>query len=111
MWYLIISFTDLCRLSYYVMIHCLRASPTLLQQNLGRRFSASKMHLSPPVWRRLLSVQRQWFSCGGSVVGDMLFNVLPIVYGSYVSLFCYALLSVHSSFAIILKRKRKLQSS
>ena len=26
----------------------------------------------------------------------------------YLSLFCYALLSVHSSFAIILKRKRKL---
>ena len=26
----------------------------------------------------------------------------------YLSLFCYALLCVHSSFAIILKRKRKL---
>ena len=28
----------------------------------------------------------------------------------YLSLFCYALLCVHSSFAIILKRKRRLVS-
>ena len=39
----------------------------------------------------------------GSVVVDTLFvGVLCL------SLFCYALLRVHSSFAIILKRKRKL---
>ena len=38
-----------------------------------------------------------------------MFNVLPIVCGfSVLSLFCYALLCVHFSFAIILKRKRKL---
>ena len=38
-----------------------------------------------------------------------MFNVLPIVSESSVlSLFCYALLCVHSSFEIILKRKRKL---
>ena len=29
----------------------------------------------------------------------------------YLPLFCYALLCVHSSFAIILKRKRKLVAS
>ena len=45
----------------------------------------------------------------GSVVVDPLFNVPPIVCGSSVfALFCYALLCVHSSFSIILKRKRKL---
>ena len=44
-----------------------------------------------------------------SVVGDLLFNVLSIVGGSSVFVFlCYALLCVHSSFAIILKRKREL---
>ena len=36
-------------------------------------------------------------------------NVLSIVCGSYcLSLFCYALLYVHSSVAVILKRARKL---
>ena len=42
---------------------------------------------------------------------DLLFNVLPMalfVGFLYLSLFCFALLCVHSSFAIILKRKRKL---
>ena len=34
---------------------------------------------------------------------------LPLIVGAlYLSLFCYALRCVHSSFAIILKRKRKL---
>ena len=42
----------------------------------------------------------------GSVVVAILFNVIPLVCGN--SLFCYALLCVHSSFAIIMKRKRKL---
>ena len=38
-----------------------------------------------------------------------MFNVLPIVRGSsLLSLFCYALLCVYSSFAINFKRKRKL---
>ena len=38
--------------------------PTELQQqqNLGRRFGTSKMHLSPR-WLRLLSVLRRWFCC------------------------------------------------
>ena len=45
-----------------------------------------------------------------SVFVTLLFNVYPIVYRSFrVWLcFCYALLCVHSNFAIILKRKRKL---
>ena len=34
--------------------------------------------------------------------------VLLFVGGMCLSLFCYALLCVHSSFAVILKRKRKL---
>ena len=50
----------------------------------------------------------------GSVVVDLLINVLPIVWVPIVCgfsvfyLLCYALLCVHSSFAIILQRKRKL---
>ena len=44
----------------------------------------------------------------GSVVVDQLFNVLPIVCGSSVFVFCFSLLNVHSNFAKILKRKRKL---
>ena len=48
-------------------------------------------------------------SGGGSVVVDLLFNVLPIFVGVLcLSFFCYALLCIHSSFAIILKKKRKL---
>ena len=46
--------------------------------------------------------------CGSAVV-DLVFNVFPLFVGVLcLSLFCYALLCVHSSFAIILKRKRKL---
>ena len=42
-------------------------------------------------------------------VVDLLFNVLPIVCEfSVFYLFCFALLCVHSSFAIMLQRKRKL---
>ena len=49
------------------------------------------------------------FLGGGSVVVDIVFNVLSIVCGSYVfDSFCHAFLCVYSSFAIILKRKRKL---
>ena len=41
-------------------------------------------------------------------VANILLNVLPIVCGSsFLSLFCYVLLRVHSSFAFVLKRKRK----
>ena len=42
-------------------------------------------------------------------IWDLLFNVLPIVYGSSVFVFVLLCIEcVHSSFAIILKRKRKL---
>ena len=45
----------------------------------------------------------------GSVVVEVLFNVPPIVCGGSVSVFAwYALLYIHSSFAIILVRKREL---
>ena len=45
------------------------------QQNLGRGFSASGMHLSPPpvAWAALRS------GAGGSVVVDLLFIVTPIM--------------------------------
>ena len=49
------------------------------QQNLGRSFSASKMHLRPPPG-------------GGSVVAHLLFNILPIVCGS--SVFVFVLLRI-----------------
>ena len=45
---------------------------------------------------------------GGSVVVDLLFIALPINGGVLcLPLFCYELLCVQSSFAIILKRRRK----
>ena len=45
-----------------------------------------------------------------SVVYDLLFNVLLIFLGVLrLSLFCYALFCVHSSFATILKWKRTSQ--
>ena len=46
-----------------------------------------------------------------STVVDLLLNVLPLFVGVLcLSLLCYALLCVHSSIAIILKRKRELVS-
>ena len=33
------------------------------QQNLGRRFGTSKIHLNPPRWLRMLSVLRRCFCC------------------------------------------------
>ena len=49
------------------------------------------------------------FYGGGFAVVDLLLLYLPLFVGVLcLSLFCYALLCVHSSFAIILKRKRKL---
>ena len=48
-------------------------------------------------------------SCDGSVVVNLLFNIFLLFAGVlFVSLFCSALFCVHSSFAIILKRKRIL---
>ena len=65
----------------------------LTKQNLGRRFSASKMHLSPTVVLLLLIYCLMCF---------------PLFVGVLcLSWFCYALLCFHFSFAIILKRKGK----
>ena len=74
----------------------------LQQQNLGRRFGTSKMHLSPR-WLRLLSVLRRWFCCC-----DFLFIVTLIVGFCNWSMFCWTLLYAHSSIAIILMGKREL---
>ena len=73
------------------------------QQNLGRRFGTSKMHLSPQ-WLRLLSVLRR--SC--SVVADSSLIVTLIMGFCNCSMFWRALLYVHSSFAIIMMGKRGL---
>ena len=80
------------------------------QQNLKRRFGASKLHISPtppplptPRWLRLLSVLRRWFCCCW-----LLFIVTPFVGVCNCSMFCCRLLYVHSSFAIILMRKGEL---
>ena len=49
------------------------------------------------------------FLGGGSVVVDLLFNVLPIgCVGSVFVFVSYALLCVLSSFAVLLKRKKEL---
>ena len=65
---------------------------------------ASKMHLSPPVAKAAVRSK--------AVVLLLLFYCLmyfPLFVGFLcLSLICYALLYVHSSFAIILNRKRKL---
>ena len=69
------------------------------QQKLGRRFGTSKMHLSSPV---------AFCLCGGSVVVDSLLIVTPILGFCNCSIFCCALLCVHSGFAIISLGKREL---
>ena len=50
------------------------------------------------------------FKGGGSIVVDLLCVVASIVYGVrvWLSLFCYAVLSVLSILAIILQKKREL---
>ena len=72
------------------------------QQNLGRRFGASRIHSSPQ-WIRLLPVLKRWFCCV-----DSLLIITPILGFYNCSIFCYAVLCVHCSFAIILKGKRGL---
>ena len=54
--------------------------------NLYKQCRASKMHLNPQ-WLRLLSVLSR-----GSVVVDLLFNVLPVICGS--SVFVFVLLCI-----------------
>ena len=73
------------------------------QQNLGRRFGTSKMHLSPPT--ALAAVRSK------AVVLLLLTFCLLLL--SFVgvcncSMFCCTLLYVHSSIAIILMGKREL---
>ena len=84
MWYLIVSIPDLCNLTY---------------------FGTITIHLSP----------QSGFSCcpfkgGGSIVVDSLYIVTPIDCGGSVfgPFFCYTVLSVLSSFAVILMRKSTL---
>ena len=69
------------------------------QHKLGRRFGNSKMHLSPPV---ALAVVRS------KAVGLLLLIVTPSVEFCNCSMFCCALLCVHSSFAIISIGKTEL---
>ena len=76
------------------------------QQNLERRFGTSKMHLSPLMTLAafcikavgLLLLIRCW----------LLLIVAPIVGFCSCSMFCCALLCVHSSFAIISMVKKEL---
>ena len=64
------------------------------------------MHLRPPPPIGLGCCP---FVGGGSVDVDLVVNILPLQVGvPCLYLICYALLYVHSSFAIIYKRKRKL---
>ena len=72
------------------------------RQNIGRRFGTIKMHLSPPM--ALAAVR----SNSGSVVVASMLIVARIVGFCNCSIFCCALLYVHSSFAIILMGKREL---
>ena len=62
--------------------------------------SNGKMQLRPPLHVALAAVR--------SVIVDSLLIVTPIVVFCNCSMFCCALLSVHSSFAIISMGKRKL---
>ena len=71
-------------------------------QNLGRKFGASRMHLSPLVaWAAVLS----------RVVVLLLSTccvVIPIVGVCNCYLFCCTLLNVHSCIAIIFMGKREM---
>ena len=64
------------------------------------------MHLSP----RWLGLGCCLFLGGGSVVVGLLFNVLPIVCGSYVFVFVKHYFVSILVLAIILNRKRKVVS-
>ena len=75
------------------------------QQNLGRRFSTSKIHLTPPPTSCLGCSP---FYDGDSVVVGLLFIVVPIL-GGFVFVPCFVMhYFVFSSFAIILMGKRDL---
>ena len=72
------------------------------QQNLGRRFGASKMHLSPP-----LPPPVALAAVRSKAVVLLLIVTLIVVFCNFF-MFCCALFCVHSSFAIILSGKREL---
>ena len=74
------------------------------RQNLGRRLGTSKLRLSPTV--ALAAVRSKAAVC--SVVFDSVLIVTPNVGFCNCSMFCYAILCVYSSFAIILMGKREL---
>ena len=78
---------------------------SVVQARLDLHFS--KCHIVGNLMLRFIckisSNLRQWFCC---TVIDLLY--FPLIVGVLcLSLNCYALLYVHSSFAIILKRKRR----
>ena len=85
----------------------LHASWTFLvlqqQQNQGRGFGASGVHLAPPGG---LGCCPFWGGC--SVVVAFLFIVTPIAGVCNCSMFCCALLCVHSSIAVVLVGRREL---
>ena len=89
-------------------MHCIHPSSTVFvsyqQQNLGRRVGATKMHLSPPVGSAAVHSKAV-----ALLLLIQCFFLLPWFVGFYAwSLFCSAILSVLSSFAIISPRKREL---
>ena len=71
--------------------------------NLGRIFGTSKINLSPP--------PEAWAAVRFKAVVLLLLIfclMYCLLFVGILSLFCHALLCVHSGFAIILKTKRKL---
>ena len=68
------------------------------------------MHLSPPPPPVALTAVRSKAVVLLLLIYCLMYFLL-FVGVLWLSLFCYALLCVHSSFAIILKRKRKLDAS
>ena len=81
-----------------------RAASTTIDRELGWRFGACKMYLSPSMAYAAV--------CSRAVFLLLLICCImyfPLFVGvPCLPLFCYALLRVHSSFAILLKRTRKL---
>ena len=78
-----------------------KAINSFKQQNLGQKFGASKMHLSHPVASAAVH---------SKVVILLLFLLTLFVEVLCWPLFCYAALTVLSSLAIILLRKRELDA-
>ena len=102
---LLILFFYLCFVFIFVLsIPCCLL--LLQQQNLGKIFGTSKMHLSPPPPSGLDGCPFKGDDF--FVVVDFLFIVTPIVGVCNCSMICCTLLYVHSSIAIILMGKREL---